>query len=105
MIKISIHYPSQEGGIFDLDYYFNIHMPLSIRLLGKALKGVSVERGLSGSISDSPAPYVALCHMLFDSPQAYYEAITPYARVLQGDIPNYTNIEPIIQISEVRITQ
>ena len=30
-------------------------------------------------------------------------AFTPVAGQLQGDIPNYTNIEPVIQISDIRI--
>ncbi|MHB9118586.1 MAG: EthD family reductase [Burkholderiales bacterium] len=105
MVKLSILYPSREGGRFDMDYYLNTHMPLSIRLLGTALKGLNVEQGLSGGLPDSPAPYVALCHMLFDSPQAFYEAFMPHAETLQGDIPNYTDIEPLIQISAVRIAR
>jgi hypothetical protein len=32
-------------------------------------------------------------------------AFSPHAEELQGDIVNYTNIEPIIQINEVEITK
>jgi uncharacterized protein (TIGR02118 family) len=103
MIKVSIHYPNKEGGRFDGDYYFNTHMPMSIRLLSPALRGYSVESGVNGGPPDSAPPYVALCHLLFDSAQAFYDAFLPHAETLQGDMPNYTDIEPVIQISEVRL--
>lgn len=32
-------------------------------------------------------------------------AFMPHAKELQGDIVNYTNIEPTIQINEVKITK
>lgn len=101
MIRISILYPN--NGKFDIDYYLNTHMPLSIKRLsaGQGYQGVSVERGLSGAIPSSAPNYVALCHYLFDSVENFMAAFVPYAAELKGDIPNYTDIEPIIQFSEV----
>ena len=32
-------------------------------------------------------------------------AFVPHAAVLQGDMPNYTDIEPVIQFSEVLIAR
>ena len=103
MIKLTILYPQREGGRFDHDYYFNTHMPMSIRLLGEALRGVSVERGLSGGLPGSPPPYSAVCHLLFETVEAFLTAFMPHAEVLQGDMPNYTDAEPVIQFSEVVI--
>lgn len=104
MIKISILYPNT--GKFDMDYYLNIHMPRSIELLskGKGYRGVSVERGLGGASPSSAPAYVAMCHYLFDTAADFMAAFMPHAAELQGDMPNYTDIATIIQISEVAIS-
>jgi uncharacterized protein (TIGR02118 family) len=39
--------------------------------------------------------------MYFDSVKAFGEAFGPNAEKIMGDLPNFTNIEPVIQISEV----
>lgn len=103
MIKVTIFYPSREGGTFDFDYYLKRHMPMSIERHGAALRGVTVERGLSGVAPGSSPAHVAICHLFFDSMEAFLQAFLPHADVLQGDIPNYTNIEPVIQFSEVEL--
>ncbi|MBU1426657.1 MAG: EthD family reductase [Gammaproteobacteria bacterium] len=105
MIKISILYPN--SGRFDMDYYLNKHMPRSIDLLGKGkgYRGVSVERGLGGATPGSPPAHVAMCHYLFDTAEDFMAAFLPYAAELQGDMPNYTDIAPIIQVSEVAISR
>ncbi|MFA5923737.1 MAG: EthD family reductase [Methylococcaceae bacterium] len=107
MIKISILYPNTKGSRFDMRYYIDTHMPLSIRLLSShsVFKGVSVERGLGGAKPGTDAAYIAMCHFLFDSAEDFIAAFTPHAAVLQADMPNYTDIEPIIQVSEVLISQ
>lgn len=107
MTRISILYPNHAGARFDLRYYVDTHMPMSIDLLGRhaGFKGVSVEQGLGGGAPGSPAPYVAMCHFLFTSAEDFMAAFVPHAALLQGDMPNYTNIEPIIQFSEVLIAR
>ncbi len=107
MIKISILYPNNKDARFDFDYYLNNHMPLAIKLLSThaGYKGVSVERGLSGAMPNTEATYLALCHFLFTSTEDFMMAFIPHAAVLQGDMPNYTDIMPIIQINDVLISQ
>ena len=65
---------------------------------------MSVERGLEG-IPGTKLEYVAMCHFLFDTFESFMEAFSPNAPVLQGDLPNYTDIESVIQISEVAISR
>ena len=105
MIKISIFYPNT--GKFDMDYYLNKHMPRSIELLsaGKGYRGVSVERGLGGASPGSGPSHVAMCHYLFDTADDFMAAFMPHAAELQGDIANYTDIEPVIHVSEVVINR
>lgn len=107
MIKISILYPNSKGSRFDLRYYVETHMPMSIGLLSThpGFKGVSVEHGLGGGIPGTDAAYVAMCHFLFDSIEDFMAAFMPHAAVLQGDMPNYTDVEPVIQVNEVLISR
>ena len=103
MVKVSVFYPNKKGHTFNMDYYCDHHIPLVRRLLGSALKGSAVEKGLGGAAPGSPATYVAMGHLLFDSAEAFQQAWGPHAAAIMGDIPNYTTIEPIIQISEVKL--
>jgi uncharacterized protein (TIGR02118 family) len=104
MIKLSILYPNKEGGRFDIDYYIDVHMPMSIEKLSPALRGVSVDQGLNiPEIPGKQPTFIAAAHMLFDSIAAFQEAFTPHSALLQGDMQNYTDIEPIYQFNEVRI--
>jgi uncharacterized protein (TIGR02118 family) len=107
MTKISILYPNKKGSRFAMPYYIGTHMPLSIELLGThpGFKGVSVERGLGGAEPGTDAPYVAMCHFLFDSVEDFMAAFAPHAATLQGDMPNYTDIKPVIQFSEVLLSR
>jgi uncharacterized protein (TIGR02118 family) len=106
MVRISILYPNSEAGRFDIPYYTDIHMPMSIKLLGAhpGFKGVSVERGVGGATPGAPPTYIAMCHFLFSSVEDFLAAFLPNAEVLQNDMPNYTNIEPVIQFNEVLIS-
>jgi uncharacterized protein (TIGR02118 family) len=105
MIKVTILYPNQPGSHFDADYYISVHMPLAIKLLGTALKGVSAEIGVAGGAPDQPPAFAAICAFTCESASAFNEAFLPHASTLQGDIPNYTNIAPIIQISELKLSR
>lgn len=103
MIKVSVLYPNHEGSRFDMTYYCYTHIPLVRRLLGPALKGVSVEQGVGGQAPGSPAPYLAMGHLLFESVGAFQAAFGPQAQAILSDVPNYTNTQPLIQISEVKL--
>ena len=107
MIKICILYPNRTNARFDMSYYVNKHMPLSIKLLSAypGFKGVSVERGLGGAVPGADAAFVAMCYFLFDSLENFTAAFAPNAAVLQGDMPNYTDLEPVIQVNELLISR
>lgn len=99
MIKVSVMYPHIEGGKFDFDYYCHSHMPLVREKLGAALKGLAVERGLS--TAGAPPVYLAFGHLLFDSLEDFRAAYGPHAETFRKDVPNYTDIPPVFQVSEV----
>jgi uncharacterized protein (TIGR02118 family) len=83
--------------------YCGQHMPMLRRLLGSAVKNIAVEQGLSGGTPGSSPLSVALGHMYFESIPAFVEAWTPHAAQIIADVPNYTNLQPTIQISEVKL--
>jgi uncharacterized protein (TIGR02118 family) len=101
MIKVSVFYPSGEDKTFDMDYYCNKHVPMVAGLLGDAVKGATVEKGL-GATND-PAVYVAMGNLYFDSFESFEQAYGANAAKIVEDIPNYTNITPVIQVSEVQM--
>ena len=104
MIKVSVLYPNGDGSAFDMSYYLANHIPLVRRLSGAALKKVEVERGLAGLAAGSPPAYLAIGHLFFDSIQSFQAAFGPHAAEITGDIPNYTNTQPTVQISEVELS-
>src|SRR4051812_48308049 len=106
MVRISILYPNNEGSRFDFLHYVETHMPMSIALLSAhpGFKGVSVERGVGGAIPGSEPAYIAMCHFLFTSIEDFLAAFMPHAAALQGDMKNYTDVEPVIQFNDVLIS-
>ncbi len=101
MIKVSVLYPNGDGGKFDMDYYLNSHVPLVTKTLGSALIEATYDKGLAGGAPNSPAPFVAIANLFFNSMEEFGGAFSSAAPILMGDIPNFTNIEPVIQINEV----
>ncbi len=103
MIKVSVLYPNDEGKKFDMEYYCSKHMPMVQQKLGAACKSVAVEQGLGGAEPGSRATYIGMGHLYFDTVEAFQSAFGPHAKEIMGDLPNYTDIQPLIQISEVKI--
>src|SRR5271166_6314148 len=103
MIKVSMFYPRREGSKFDIDYYCNSHIPMVRQKLGAACKGAAVEQGIAGATPGSPPAFTAMGHLYFDSAEAFQTAFGPHAAAIMADIPNYTDIQPTIQISDVKI--
>jgi len=103
MIKVSVMYPMQPGAKFDMAYYVNRHMPLVQKLVGPSLKRVAVDQGISGVEPGSTAPYVAIGHALFETIADFQNSFGPHAQTIMADIPNYSNVPPVIQISEVKL--
>jgi uncharacterized protein (TIGR02118 family) len=103
MIKVSVFYPNQEGSKFDMDYYCSSHIPMVREKLGAACKGVTVEQGMAGATPGSRPGFIAMGHLYFDTVETFQTAFAPHAESIMADIPNYTDIQPTLQISEVKI--
>lgn len=101
MIKVTVLYPKAEGKWFDHDYYQNVHIPLSVRLLGPAIRSVTVERGLAPGAPWPNPSFFAIAGFVCESVEAYTRALVPHMKRLQDDVANYTDAEAIIQVSEI----
>ena len=103
MIKVHILYPNTPGVRFDMAYYTDRHMPMVQARIGAACSGFTVDAGLAGGAPGQAAPYVAVGTLLVTSVEAFGAAMAQHGAEVMADIPNYTDAQPVIQISEVKV--
>jgi uncharacterized protein (TIGR02118 family) len=102
MICVSVFYPSGPGKKFDHGYYAKTHMPLVLdRCKSYGLIRYEIDNGLASEEPDSPAPFAGIGRLYFDKLEGFQAAMQTHGPELLGDVPNYTDIEPQFQISEV----
>ena len=105
MIKVSVMYPNTAGARFDHAYYRDKHMPLVKSLMGDACLFYTVDKGLAGGAPGEPAPYIGMCHIFSDSVETFQAGFGPHAKEIVADIANYTDLAPVMQISDVVVGQ
>ena len=102
MVRVTVLYSNESAKRFDHDYYANKHLPLVMeRLKGSGMLRYEVDKGLAGGGPGDPAPFVAVCHLYFNAAADFQKGIAAHGTEIMGDIPNYTDISPQIQISEI----
>lgn len=91
MIRVSVMYPKSDGATFDMEYYKTKHM----EIVGRTMKPSrwEIDQGVDG-------PYLAIGHLFFDSMEALGAGMGDAGEAL-ADIPNFTNTEAAMQVSEV----
>jgi uncharacterized protein (TIGR02118 family) len=100
MIKFSVLYPNEPGKKFDWDYYLSKHMPMAHQLLDPlGLVRSEVDKGVGSA--EAPATFVGAAHMYFNSMDDFQNAFGARGGDLMIDMPNYTDIQPQVQVSEV----
>jgi uncharacterized protein (TIGR02118 family) len=105
MIKVSVMYPYQVDARFDHAYYRDQHMPLVQARMGAACLFYTVDKGLAGGAPGQPPTYLAMCHIFCDSVASFQASFTPHAAEILADIANYTDLAPVLQISDVVVGQ
>ncbi len=102
MFKVSILYPNGEGKTFDLDYYEKKHMPMVAGFLGKNLKFYEISKGIAGRTPNEKVPFLAIGYFYIIDTAEYNKAIAQNRDAIISDFKNYTNIQPVVQISEIK---
>ncbi len=102
MIRVTVLYPNKPDAKFNHDYYANQHVKMvNEKLTPMGLVKGEIDKGIGGIPAGSPPPYVVLGHMIFNSIEDFQKAFGAHGDEITADVPNYTNIEPQIQISEI----
>src|SRR4051812_25432085 len=102
MVRISVMYPTGDNKRFDYTYYTQKHMPMvQDRLKGMGLVRWEVDRGVGGGAPGAATPFTCIGHLYFNSVADFQTGMGKHGKELMADIPNYTDIEPQIQVSEV----
>ena len=101
LVKISVMYPFAEGKTFNMEYYQTKHMPMVTGFLGSNLVRYTIEKGVASGIPNQPLPYMAIGTFYVKSLSDYQAAIAPNRDAIRADFANYTNVAPIILVSEV----
>jgi uncharacterized protein (TIGR02118 family) len=97
---VTVIYPKTETSHFDLTYYLTSHMPLVDSLWRHhGLASARVLQG-TGSLGGAPA-FELICMLEFPSREAFLGAAGAHADEIMGDIPRFTNVQPIIQFNDV----
>ncbi len=93
----TVTYPSKDGATFDFDYYMKTHIPMVCGLLGTSIE---VVKGISPTPDAAPA-FVCVARIRITSAEEFLLAMVKHGTQIMQDIPNYTNITPVVQIDEV----
>ena len=102
MFKVAILYPNGDDKTFDMDYYEKKHMPMVAGFLGKNLKYYEIDKGIAGRTPNDKAPFAAIGYFYVTDVAEYNKAIAQNRDTIIGDFKNYTNIQPVVQISEIK---
>jgi uncharacterized protein (TIGR02118 family) len=100
-ITITVLYPNTPDSRFDVDYFVNTHIPLvKEHWGGKGLTSVKLLKGAGTADPGTPAPYQVITVLGFESLQAFRAAAKESGAAVIGDIANFTDVRPIVQIND-----
>ncbi|AEE48461.1 EthD family reductase [Haliscomenobacter hydrossis] len=102
MFKVAILYPNGEDKTFDMDYYEKKHMPMVAGFIGKNLKFYEIDKGIAGRTPNDKVPFLAIGYFYISDVAAYNQSIAQNRDAVVSDFKNYTNIQPVVQISEIK---
>ena len=112
MYSVRIVYPNKAGSTFDWQHYYDVHLPLGIRLL-REYRGISplrieVDQHITSDGKDGNAPYHCICTTYFNSREEVDAMTSLFAveevrRQLAEDWPKYTQTDPELMVSEIVI--
>ena len=99
-ITVTVMYPNTPGSKFDMDYYMGTHLALVNRLWGDSLLSARAIKGVASGDPDTPAPYQVMAILEMESTDVLNGLLAEHGAEVMGDIPNFTDTQPVLQISE-----
>jgi hypothetical protein len=60
-----------------------------------------VEEGIASAVPGQPAPFASISYFLFDKIEGFQTGMLTHGGEIIGDVPNYSNVQPQIQISRI----
>ena len=101
---VSVMYPAKPGSRFDMDYYLRTHMTMVAEVWSPVgLRGYQVLKGVRAPGGGEPA-FQVVVNMDFESADAFEAAVAQSGAQVMGDVPNFTDTTPTLQISDVADT-
>lgn len=101
MVVISVMYPATANATFDMEYYREKHVPMvGDRWGNMGLREAKILQGV-GAPGGGTATYSVIALLTFESVDALQQALELHGREIVGDIANFTNVTPIIQVNNV----
>ena len=96
MIRVSMMYPVTDGATFDLEYYNTTHMGDIVKRTPGVVR-YEIDEAIDG-------PYFVIGHIYFESTAALEAATNgPTADEAWADVPNFTNLQPVMQVSRILV--
>jgi len=103
MIRVTVLFPKTSDSHFDMDYYLSKHVPMTktkLQSLGFPVEA-EVDEGLASITPGEPAPYAAIGYLLFEKMEDLQNGLATHGAEIMADIPNFTNVQPQIQIGNI----
>jgi uncharacterized protein (TIGR02118 family) len=94
---LTVLYPNKEGATFDFEYYLQQHIPMANGLLGREFK---VSKGKL-SAQGGPPQFLCSARMEIGTLAEFVPVLMQHVEALGNDIPNFTNVEPVILFEEL----
>jgi uncharacterized protein (TIGR02118 family) len=100
MYIITISYPKSADSTFDFDYFRATHLPEVGRVFGPyGLGYASVLRGEQSVDGSDPAFFATTVLSFPTEDGARAAASSEGAKELMADVPNFTNVTPVLQFN------
>ena len=103
MIRVAVLFPKTSESHFDMDYYLSKHVPMTkskLQTLGIPVEA-EVDQGVGAVTPGEPAPYAAIGYLLFEKMEDLQKGLAAHGAEIMADIPNFTNVQPQIQIGSI----
>ena len=102
MIRVTVLFPRTSDSHFDMDYYLSKHVPMTTEKLQSLGFPVEAEVDQSvGTLTGEPAPYAAIGYLLFEKMEDLQKGLATHGAEIMADIPNFTNVQPQIQVGNI----